>query len=103
MGRRKQYTLPAEWADYGASWGADGMLYLGEWRRGFTVHDLRAMFWDCQQVRGLRSDLARARRDLAAAQATIDELKGKAAWYRRQCVLQAQLGLSLSRIDSHTR
>jgi len=41
--------MPPECEAYGARWGTDGLLYLCEWRRGFIVHELRSMFYDCQQ------------------------------------------------------
>jgi len=27
------YQVPPEWADFGARFGRDGLLYLAEWRR----------------------------------------------------------------------
>ena len=43
----RDYRLPPEWEAAGARVGRDGLLYLAEWRRGFTVHELRALFFDC--------------------------------------------------------
>lgn len=91
-------TLPADWSEHGARWGADGLLYLPDWRRGFTVHELRAMFFESQQVRRLNADLRQRERDIAAMQAQIDALARRAAFYRAQVVLEARLGLLLARI-----
>lgn len=90
--------LPQEWTDYGARFGRDGLLYLAEWRRGFTVHELRAMFFRCQQVRSLQIDLDRARDELERVTIENAVLEKRTAFYRRQCQLESRLGLALSRI-----
>lgn len=64
--------LPEEWRQYGARWGKDNRLYLAEWRHGFEVHQLRALFYDSQQIRALRGDLK-------AAQEEIERLEGLAS------------------------
>lgn len=90
--------LPKEWTTAGAHFGRDGLLYLSEWRRGFTVHELRALFFDCQQVRALRLDLDRAHAELERVVLELEASQKKAAFYRRQCQLEARLGLALTRI-----
>lgn len=95
-------SLPAEWESYGASWGRDGLLYLAEWRRGFTVHELRAMFFDCQQVSTLRADLERLRRDLQDTEQALDEQQRLTAFYRRECHRAAKLGIALLTPPSET-
>ena len=92
--------MPDEWLEYGARWGRDGLLYLGEWKRGFTVHELRAMFFHCQQVRSLEVDLRQARAELARLVEENSALAQRAAFYRRQCTLEAGMGLALARIAS---
>lgn len=82
MGRRRKLTLPAEWEEFGARWGDDGLLYFSEWRKGFTVHELRALFWQCQEVAALRSDLKQARADLERLQGDLDRWRDRAAYYR---------------------
>lgn len=88
-------NVPQEWADYGARFGDDGLLYLAEWRKGFDVHELRAMFFRVQQVRSLESDLRRARAQLADLEKENARIDRERAFYRRQCQLEAQLGLAL--------
>ena len=90
--------MPPEWTEHGARFGQDGLLYLPDWRRGFTVHELRALFFNCQQVRSLESSLRLARRDLEALEGKFHDLEKRCAFYRRQCTLEARLGLALSRI-----
>ena len=53
----EEATVPPDWSAHGACFGRDGLLYLPDWRRGFTVHELRALFFNCQQVRSLESEL----------------------------------------------
>ena len=90
------YRVPAEWAAFGARFGTDGLLYLAEWRRGFTVHELRALFFECQQVRSLAAELRQLKADIAAADR--DHWQRRAEFYRRQCLLEARMGLALQRI-----
>lgn len=61
------------------------MPHLAEWRRGFTVHELRNMFFDCQQIRALRTE----NRQL------LQDLEEERAFYRRQCHHAAGMGLAL--------
>jgi hypothetical protein len=86
-----RYRMPPEWADYGARWGKDGLLYLAEWRRGFDVHELRALFFECQQVRSLTRERDAVRRDLEVATARINRLETRIDWYRHQVTLEARL------------
>jgi hypothetical protein len=87
----KRYRMPAEWADFGARWGNDGLLYLAEWRRGFDVHELRALFFECQQVRSLTRERDTAQGELEAAATLITQLEKRIAWYRRQVAIEARL------------
>ncbi|MCW5604004.1 MAG: hypothetical protein KIT18_05605 [Burkholderiales bacterium] len=86
-----RYRIPPDWADYGARWGNDGLLYLAEWRRGFTVHEFRALFFESQQVRSLKTERDTAQRDLEAATAKIEALERRVYWYRRQLIREARL------------
>ena len=75
-----------------------GGLYLAEWRQGFTVHELRALFFDCQQLRTLRRDLARLERERDELAAVLSTPNNTTLWYRHQLVLESHLGLALTRI-----
>ncbi len=86
-----RYRMPPDWANYGARWGNDGLLYLAEWRRGFTHGELRAMFFECQQVRTLKNERDAARRDLEALTAQFEAVESRAAWYRQQLTREARL------------
>lgn len=83
--------MPPEWADYGARWGNDGLIYLAEWRRGFDIHELRALFFECQQVRSLTRERDAVRHDLDATTAQIEQLETRIDWYQRQVTVEARL------------
>lgn len=85
------YEMPPEWRQFGAHWGNDGRLYFAEWQKGFHVHDLRALFFDCQQLRSLQYDLNAALRDLETAEGTIHRLEGRVRWYSRQVCAEARM------------
>jgi hypothetical protein len=92
------YRVPPEWEQYGARFERDGLLYLAEWRRGFTVHELRALFFECQQVRTLARENARLTRELDTASRQADTAEARAAWYRRQLILESRFGAMLRRL-----
>jgi hypothetical protein len=98
MGGSVEKTLPAEWQSCGARFGRDGLLYLDGWRRGFTVHELRALFFDCQRARALERELRQAVTELERAQLKESLAIERAAWYRRQLVLESRLGAMLARL-----
>jgi len=90
--------MPQEWENYGARFGRDGLLYLAEWRRGYTVHELRALFFECQQLRSLRIELRQTQTDLEQITEERDHWQRRAHFYRSQCVAETKLGLALARI-----
>jgi hypothetical protein len=94
----RDFRLPPEWAAAGARFGRDGLLYLAEWRRGFTVHELRALFFECQRVRTLERERAQAVTDLGRVSLELSRLEARAAWYHRQLVLESRLGAMLARL-----
>ena len=95
----RDYRVPPEWEAAGARFGRDGLLYLAEWRRGFTVHELRALFFDCQRARTLERELRAAVTDLEHARIEASQQELRAAWYRRQLVLESRLGAMLLRVS----
>lgn len=44
-----------------------GLLYLPEYRNGFTAHHIRAMFFEVQQVKALQNELKALKRELWAS------------------------------------
>lgn len=93
----KLITLAGDgWQDF--AFGRDGLFYLPGWRKGFEPAEIRAQFFQVQQVRLLTHQAAQARADLERAVQDTHEAERKAAWYRQQLVLEARMGLSLARI-----
>lgn len=92
------FFLPAEWMEAGARWGIDGCLYLAEWRRGFHIHELRALFFEAQAARSLAVEVKNLTSSLEAAEQAAQEAEKRAAFYRAQLTRESRLGLALSRI-----
>jgi hypothetical protein len=92
--------MPADWIAAGARFGADGLLYLPEWRRGFSVHELRALFFECQSVRTLRVEVKNLKSSTEQLTAQLDAAEARAAFYRQNLVLESRLGMCLIRIAS---
>jgi hypothetical protein len=90
--------LPAAWQDAGVRFGADGLLYLPEWRRGFDPHELRAMFFRCQLVRSLETEVRNLASTVEQLGTALDEADRRADFYRHNLVLESRLGLALARI-----
>lgn len=80
--------------------GADGRLYLPGWRRGFEAWELKAIFYDNQERYALRHQVAQLRRDLARREAEAEEIERREAFYKRQCRLEAGMGLMLMGLTS---
>ena len=94
------FTLPASWHASGARFGADGLLYIPEWRRGFTADELRATFWRVQQVATLERELRTKTRECEQLTAELERAERRTAFYRNNLVLESRLGMCLARIAS---
>lgn len=97
------YQVPPEWAEYGARFESDGLLYLAEWRRGFTVHELRAMFFITQQVRTLESEVKNLTSTVERQAGELAAAERRAWWYRSQLVAESRLGMALAHIHGQGR
>lgn len=72
-------------------------LFLDGYRgQGYTAGDLRAQFYQLQEIHSLRIEVSRLRRDIEAAQAEQDRAEDRASWYRRQLILESRAGAMLS-------
>lgn len=89
--------LGSDWD--GFSLAADGLQHPA-WRRPFSCGDLRAMFWQCQQVQILEHELNRARAEADQAQAARDAAEQRAEWYRKQLILESRFGAMLDRLTA---
>jgi len=88
----------------GNSWNGfyfrDGLLYVPEWRNGFSAGDIRALFFRCQMVTYLESEIRLLKAELLRRNEEIDTLEIKADFYRRQVQLESRLGMMLERCFS---
>ena len=86
----------------GQSWEGfyfrDGLLYMAEWRRGIEPTEIRAIFWQVQQVAGLQRENRQLKQELERRSTEIDALEVKADFYRRQVALESRFGMMLERI-----
>ncbi|MDP1558647.1 MAG: DUF3653 domain-containing protein [Nitrosomonas sp.] len=86
--------LGDEWQGYRF---VGNLFYVPEWRNGFTPHEIRALFWKCQQIRSLQREIDLLKRELERRNEDINSLEVKADFYRRQLVLESRFGLILQR------
>lgn len=83
--------------DWQGHYFKNNLLYVPEWRRGFTAHELRAMFYKCQLVASLESELRLLKKQLEESNAEIEALEITADFYRRQVILESRYGMMLQR------
>lgn len=89
-------TFGPEWAE--VFFGADGLLYLPGWRRGFTASELRQQFFLTQERFYWMREAQRLKQELERLEQTLDEVENRAAFYRRQLRLESNLGMMLCRL-----
>ena len=75
----------------------DALFYVPEWRRGFTPHEIRSMFWKCQLVSSLEREIRLLKQEIAEQTAEIEELEDKVNFYRQQVILESRFGLMLQK------
>jgi len=73
------------------------LFYVPEWRNGFPPHEIRALFWKCQQVSSLQRDIELLKQELERRVEEINMLEIKANFYKRQLVLESRFGMILER------
>ncbi|MBK8605033.1 MAG: hypothetical protein IPN87_18910 [Saprospiraceae bacterium] len=86
--------LGDEWKGYRFK---GNLFYVPEWKNGFPPHEIRALFWKCQQVWSLEREIELLKRELERRNEDIDNLEVRAAFYRRQLVLESRFGMILQR------
>ncbi len=59
--------------------------------------EIRAIFWQVQQVAGLQREIRQLKQELERRNAEIDTLEVKADFYRRQVALESRFGMMLER------
>ncbi len=83
--------------DWDGHYFKDNLLYIPEWRRGLTPHEIRALFWQIQQIWSLKREIELLKKDIEKYAEEINVLEIKAAFYRRQLVLESRFGMILQR------
>lgn len=73
------------------------LLYVPEWRNGFAPHEIRAFFWQVQQVSILKREIDILKKDIEKYVEEINALEIKSDFYRRQLILESRFGLILNR------
>ncbi|AEJ01579.1 hypothetical protein Nit79A3_1768 [Nitrosomonas sp. Is79A3] len=86
--------LGDDWKGYRFS---GNLFYVPEWKNGFPPHEIRALFCKCQQIWSLEREIELLKRELARRNEDIDNLEVKAAFYRRQLVLESRFRMILQR------
>jgi hypothetical protein len=86
--------LPGHWEGWRID--RDGLLWAPDtWRNGFTPWQLKALFFECQQIPSLRAENRLLTRDLEHTRGDLEAIQKRAAFYRRQCHFEAKMGLTL--------
>jgi len=86
--------LGDEWKGYRFK---GNLFFVPEWKNGFPPHEIRALFWKCQQVWSLEREIELLKRELERRNKEFDNLEVKTAFYRRQLVLESKFGMILQR------
>jgi len=84
--------LGDEWKGYRF---VGNLFYVPEWRNGFAPHEIRALFWKCQQILSLQREIDLLKPELERRNEDVNNLEVKADFYRRQLVLESRFGLIL--------
>lgn len=75
-----------------------GCLVLPGVKRALPAAELRAVWFQLQEIPRLRAEVSLLRRDLDRLAVAAEDAERSAAFYRRQCRLEAGLGMMLSRV-----
>ncbi|SER81158.1 hypothetical protein SAMN05421690_10853 [Nitrosomonas sp. Nm51] len=75
----------------------DNLLYIPEWKRGLSPHEIRSLFWECQLNRCLKNENRLLKQEIERRNEEIDKLEVKAAFYKKQLVLESRFGWILEK------
>lgn len=76
----------------------DNLLYIPEWKRGLSPYEIRSLFWECQLNRCLKSENKFLKQEIERRNEEIDKLQVKAAFYKKQLVLESKFGLIIEKL-----
>ena len=83
--------------DWDGHYFRDNLLYIPEWRRGLAPGEIRALFWQVQQIWSLKREIDLLNQELKKCNEEINLLEVKADFYKRQLVLESRFGMILQR------
>ncbi|MBA3284181.1 MAG: hypothetical protein H0U27_03865 [Nitrosopumilus sp.] len=86
--------LGREWEGF---YFQDALFHVPEWRRGFTPHEIRALFWKCQQIASLENENKLLKQEIERRNEEYNLLEIRADFYKRQVILESRFGLMLQR------
>ncbi|MDZ4106718.1 MAG: hypothetical protein U1D41_11260 [Nitrosomonas sp.] len=86
--------LGDDWKGYRFS---GNLFYVPEWKNGFPPHEIRALFWRCQQIWSLEREIEILKQEIKRRNEEFDSLEVKASFYKRQLVLESKFGMILQR------
>src|SRR5689334_9954502 len=90
--------IGSEWSGFSF---LERRLHMDGYRgRPFTAGDLRAQFYDLQELRILRHEIQRLTREIERLSEALDTAEARAAFYRRQLILESTAGAMLARVMS---
>lgn len=95
----KLYILGEASALLGTDWDGhyfrNNQLYIPEWRRGLTPQEIRALFWQVQQISSLKREIGLLKKEIEKCAEEINTLEIKADFYKNQLVLESKFGMIL--------
>lgn len=83
--------------DWQGHYFKNNMLFVPEWRRGFTPGEIRSMFYRCQLISALESEIRLLKKQLEESNVEIERLEIRSDFYRRQVILESRFGMMLQR------
>lgn len=75
----------------------NNLLFIPEWRRGLTPGEIRALFWQVQQIWSLKREIDLLKQEMEKLSEENSILEARAAFYKRQLVLESRFGMILER------
>lgn len=75
----------------------NNLLFIPEWRRGLTPGEIRALFWQVQQIWSLKREIDLLKQEIEKLGEENNVLEVRAAFYKRQLVLESRFGMILER------
>lgn len=79
---------------------SQGLFQHSHWRRPFEAYELNGLFYRIQQVRILEFEVARLKKELAAAQDAAEKAEHAAEFYRFELRCASKLGLMFSKFET---